>query len=293
MKNFFLDPNIKHKNKTVENRIQLFKYKNKEFPLPTEIEISESGTCNRKCSFCPRSAPEFEDIKEFISDDLIQKVIKELMPLDYSGVIRFSGFVEPLLDKKIFNHIYNFKKFLPNVRVEVVTNGDPLNLNRLKKLFESGLDKLLISAYDGKEDVIKFQKLVDECKLNEDQYIIRDRSLPEEENFGITLSNRSGMMENADFKIPSLKNPLNNPCYIPSYTLFFDYLGDVLMCPHDWGKKIILGNLKKENLLDIWFSDKSMKIRKNLVNRNRRFQPCNVCDVDGTLMGEANSQYFK
>ena len=251
------------------------------------------GTCNRKCSFCPRSAPEFEDIKEFISEDLVLKVINELMPLNYAGVIRFSGFVEPLLDKKIFNHIYNFRKFLPEVRIELVTNGDPLNLDRLKKLFKSGLDKLLISAYDGKEDVIKFQKLVDECKLNKDQYIIRDRSLPEEDNFGITLSNRSGMMENADFKIPSLKSPLNNPCYIPSYTLFFDYLGDVLMCPHDWGKKIILGNLKKENLLDIWFSDKSMKIRKRLVNSNRKFQPCNVCDVEGTLMGKANSQYFK
>ena len=126
------------------------------------------------------------------------------MTLDYAGVIRFSGFVEPLLDKKIFDHIYNFKS-LPKVRVEVVSNGDPFNLNRLKKLFDSGLDKLLISAHDGKEDVIKFQKLVDECKLNKDQYIIRDRSLPEEENFGITLSNRSGMMENADFKIPSPK----------------------------------------------------------------------------------------
>ena len=293
MKKFFLDPNIKHKKKTIQNRIQLYEYKKKMLPLPTEIEISESGTCNRKCSFCPRSAPEFEDVKEFISEELILKVIRELMTLDYAGVIRFSGFVEPLLDKKIFDHIYNFKKFLPKVRVEVVTNGDPLNLNRLKKLFDSGLDKLLISAYDGKEDVIKFQKLVDECKLNKDQYIIRDRSLPEEENFGITLSNRSGMMENADFKIPSLKNPLDNPCYIPSYTLFFDYLGDVLMCPHDWGKKVILGNLKKENLLDIWFSDKSMRIRKNLVNRNRKFQPCNVCDVEGTLMGEVNSQYFK
>ena len=65
------------------------------------------------------------------------------------------------------------------------------------------------------------------------------------------------------------------------------------MCPHDWGKKIVLGNLKKENLLDIWFSDKSMKIRKRLVNSNRKFQPCNVCDVEGTLMGKANSQYFK
>ena len=79
----------------------MFEYKNKQFPLPTEIEISESSTCNRKCSFCPRSAPDFSDIKEFISDDLIQKVVKELIQLDYAGVIRFSGFVEPLLDKKI------------------------------------------------------------------------------------------------------------------------------------------------------------------------------------------------
>ena len=52
------------------------------------------------------------------------------------------------------------------------------------------------------------------------------------------------MMENAEYKI-QVKNPLDNPCYIPSY-YYFDYLGDVLMCPHDWEKKIILGNLKKE-----------------------------------------------
>ena len=28
IKKFFLDPNIEHKNKTIENRIQLFEYKN-------------------------------------------------------------------------------------------------------------------------------------------------------------------------------------------------------------------------------------------------------------------------
>ena len=32
-------------------------------PLPSIVEISESGTCNRTCSFCPRSAPNFEDKK--------------------------------------------------------------------------------------------------------------------------------------------------------------------------------------------------------------------------------------
>jgi hypothetical protein len=25
---------------------------------------------------------------------------------------------------------------------------------------------------------------------------------------------------------------------------------------------------------------------------NRNFKPCNICDVEGTLMGEKNSTYF-
>ena len=289
----FLDSNIKFKNQTVTERLQLYFYKDKKLPLPTEIEISESGTCNRKCSFCPRSAPGFEDIKEFISKDLVNKISAELSELDYKGVVRFSGFVEPMLDKKIFDHIDTFKKFCPKSRIEMVTNGDPLNIDRLKKLFDNGLDKILISVYDGKEDVIKFQNMIDKLKLKKDQYIIRDRSLSEEYDFGITLSNRAGMMENAEYKIAKTVSPLKNPCYIPSYTLFFDYLGDVLMCPHDWGKKIILGNLKKEKLIDIWFKDKAIKIRNILVNSNRNFSPCNVCDVDGTLMGKTNAEYFK
>ena len=43
-----------------------------------------------------------------------------------------------------------------------------------------------------------------------------------------------------------------------------DYNGDVLMCPHDWGKKIILGNMNKDNFLDIWTSKKAIAIRKKL-----------------------------
>ena len=77
-------------------------------------------------------ASDFKDIKEFISKELILKVVKELKELNYSGVIRFSGFVEPLLDKKIYDHIQTFKKYLPLGRVEVVTNGDPLNLTAKK-----------------------------------------------------------------------------------------------------------------------------------------------------------------
>lgn len=288
----FLDPNIGNKSKTVEEKIQLFDYEGVKLPLPTEIEISESGTCNRSCSFCPRSAADFEDKKEFISNELHEKLCTELQKLNYKGTIRYSGFVEPMLDKNIYNLISMVKDFLPDCNVEMVTNGDPLNLKRLNKVFQSGLNRILISAYDGKEDADKLEDLCKEAQLSGDQYIVRHRYYTEEQDFGITLSNRSGLMENAEFKIKSLKEPLKNPCYIPSYTFFLDYQGDVLMCPHDWGKKIILGNLNKENFLDIWFSKKSMRIRRMLSNSNRNFSPCNVCDVEGTFMGEKNSEYF-
>ena len=293
IKKKFLDPNIKNKSKTVEDKIQLFDYAGVKLPLPTEIEISESGTCNRSCSFCPRSAKDFVDKKEFITNELHEKLCKELQDLNYKGTIRYSGFVEPMLDKNIYNLINMVRRFLPDSNVEMVTNGDPLNLKRLEKLFQSGLNRILISAYDGKEDADRLEDLCKSANLSSDQYIVRHRYYSEEKDFGITLSNRSGLMENAEFKIKSLAEPLKNPCYIPSYTFFLDYQGDVLMCPHDWGKKIILGNLNKTNLTDIWFSKKSMQIRKMLNKSNRNFTPCNVCDVEGTFMGEKNAGYFK
>ena len=99
MKKKFIDPLIKRKDNLTKN-IQYYK---KNIPLPSVIEISESGTCNRKCSFCPRSAPDFLDTKEFVSEDLISKLSKELSLYDYSGIFLFSGFVEPMVDKNIYN----------------------------------------------------------------------------------------------------------------------------------------------------------------------------------------------
>ena len=292
MKKKFLDTNLINKQKTVESRIQLINYKNQSLPLPTEIEISESGTCNRKCSFCPRSAPGFIDKKIFIDSKLHKKLCNELNQLNYEGTIRYSGFVEPLLDKKIYDLIKMVRAYLPNSNIELVTNGDPLNLERLQKLFRCGLNKILISAYDNKENADALEDLCKKANLSKEQYIVRHRYYSEDKDFGITLSNRAGLMENAEFKIASLKEPLKKPCFIPSYTFFLDYQGDVLMCPHDWGKKIILGNLNDKSLTDIWFSDKSIKLRKKLNRSNRNFAPCNVCDVDGTLMGEKNSNFF-
>ena len=94
-------------------------------------------------------------------------------------------------------------------------------------------------------------------------------------------------------KVYSLKEPLKKICSYPSYMFFVDYNGDVLMCSHDWGKKNILGNLKKDKIMDVWVSDNAMKSRKNLANGDREFSPCNVCDTGGSLIGEKHVEAWK
>lgn len=277
----FIDPALGRKSDLINDSLQLVD----GWPLPSVVEISESGTCNRNCVFCPRSAPSFPDVKEFIKPELISKLASELSELNYSGIFLFSGFVEPMLDKKIFNHIKIVRKYLPLARIEMVTNGDVLDLTRLKRLFASGLSTILISVYDSAEDAVRFNEMCIGAGLDSKQFVIRHRYLPEEQSFGITMNNRAGMMASAEYAIPALLEPLNAPCYYPHYTFFMDYLGDVLLCPHDWGKKKILGNLFKQSFREIWLSKVFMASREMLANANRKMSPCNECDVKGALMG--------
>ena len=43
--------------------------------------------------------------------------------------------------------------------------------------------------------------------LNKEQFVIRHRYYSEEKDFGLTISNRAGMMKNAEYNIQPLKNP--------------------------------------------------------------------------------------
>ncbi len=290
----FIDPNIKRKSEIIQNSLQFDK--DNKVPLFSLVEISDSGTCNRACSFCPRSDKDWIDKfdnKEFIKSELHESIVFQLQDLNYSGIVVYSGFNEPLLNKDIYKNIAQTRSYLPGAKIELITNGDVLNEKRLLKLFEAGLSTLLISVYDGPEDMIKFEKMCKNVKLEKDQYVIRKRYLPPEENFGITMSNRGGLMENAEHSVPSLKKSLNTACFYPSYTLFIDYNGDVLMCSHDWGKKNILGNLNKEKIMDVWLSNNAMMSRKNLSKGNREFSPCNVCDAGGTLIGKKHVEAWE
>ena len=146
-------------------------------------------------------------LNEFISQMLHEKIYDELKDNDFSGSVIFSGFVEPLLDKRIYKQIREIRNKLPQANIELITNGDPLNHERIEKLFDSGLSYLLVSAYDSEEQAIRFRAMLDKTNVDSSKYIVRNRYYGEEKDFGITISNRGGNMNNTEYNKVRIKAP--------------------------------------------------------------------------------------
>ena len=284
----FIDPNIARKSDILDQHLEKHTV-GAPPPFFSLIEFNLSGLCNRTCIFCPRVDPKvYSNVNEHIPVDLYEKVMKDLQEAGFDGTILYSAFGEPLLYKPIELLIEMSKQYCPNVRIEIVSDGDFVTPEKLRKLFGSGLTVLSISMYDGPHQVEAFEAMKKEVGLKDEQLVLRVRWLPPEEHYGITLSNRAGMVEIQEVGVGPLKEPLRQRCYYPFYQILVDYDGSVLLCPHDWGKKLVVGNLNHQSIQEVWDCRVMRRARTSLAAADRNFPPCDVCDVDGTRMGQSH-----
>ena len=293
IKKLFTDLNISRIDSFLDKHLKNAEDLSGSIPPFSSVEISINGACNRRCIFCPRVVKEdYPNILDSLDFSLFDKLIRDLTLINYEGRIAFSGFCEPLLSKNLDEYIFKIKNKLKKTTVEIVSNGDPLLAKNgkatLLKLYESGLDTIKISLYDGPHQIKIFNDLKKDLKLSDEQYIVRKRYLGPDESYGITISNRAGSVniKNEKFELKPLKEPLKQPCYYPFYKVLIDHNGDVLMCSNDWKKEKSMGNLSKDSLLKIWSNEKFIDLRKRLMRSDRNHKPCNVCDVDGLLNGK-------
>ena len=291
-KELYIDPSTNRKKDVVENKIQY----HQSIPLFSLLEFNIFGACNRSCAFCPVSDTSFyKNVYQGIELKLYEKILLELKEVSYSGTILFSAFSEPLLNKKIYLMIEMTKNYLQSSKIEIVSNGDVIikNNKTLKKLFDSGLDVLSISIYDGEKEFKYFEKLIKSSKIQNNKIILR-RRYKLGGNYGITFSNRAGLVNTNKFiseneeKIDMSNLPLNKNCFYPFYQMVVDYNGDVLMCAHDWKKESIIGTVKEQNIIEIWSSNIIKQSRSILSKDKRTFKPCINCNVQGDIMGHIN-----
>ena len=275
--------NINRRKLIVDEGIKFFK----GTPLPSWIELSLIDVCNRSCSFCPKSDEKVApDTYQKMSKKLIDKMHDDLKKINYRGVLTLCGYGEPLLHKEIE---YICKKLSKVSSVEIVTNGDPLNYKVIQKLYNANLSRLLISMYDGPEQVIKFKTMIKKSGVPEDFVILRDRWYTETENFGVKLTNRAGTISTGN----QIGNDVHTVCYYPSYQFLIDWNGDIFLCPQDWQRRQAMGNMMQESLFEIWMSKIMKKYRVDLLNGKRVNNPCKSCNATGTLLGINHAKIWR
>ena len=292
---YYIDPSTRIKNSIVKNNIRFVD----GFPIFTLLEFNIFGACNRRCSFCPVSDPKtFKNKYEGITLELYTKILNDLKQVDYSGDILYSAFSEPLLHKQMNELLSITGEYLPDCRLDIVSNGDIIKNNpqKLISLFESGLDAISISIYDGPTQMEYFRKMIRGLKLDDSKVNLRRRYF-EDNNYGMTISNRAGLIDSNEYRDRNegkiINTPLSRNCYYPFYQMVIDYNGDIIICPHDWKKESLVGNAGSDNIIEVWRNDKFNDMRKILSNNNRKFKPCINCDVRGDVMGAENYQVWK
>lgn len=71
----------------------------------------------------------------------------------------------------------------------------------------------------------------------------------------------------------------NLPCDMPKNNLCIDIRGDVVFCPDDYYKTIIIGDIKKQTATEIIESEKFKYISESLLRGERnKFNVCKNCN---------------
>jgi hypothetical protein len=67
--------------------------------------------------------------------------------------------------------------------------------NNIIKLTQSGVNKIVVSLYDGPEQIEKYNKLFVSSGIDKNKYILRDRWYKEEDGWGLMVTNRAGTLK--------------------------------------------------------------------------------------------------
>ena len=271
-----IEKNIKRKIPILDRDPQFFN----DIPIPSYIELSLIDVCNRDCNFCPKSdenvAPNTYNKME---KNLIDKLIRDLKKINFEGFFTMCGYGEPLLHPNILEITNSLGEFWG---IEIVTNGDPLNKKNLKDLYNSKVSKLVVSMYDGPEQVEKFNQMLIEAQVPKEFIVLRDRWHKGEE-FADYITNRAGTVKTGNqIKLSELKD---KKCFYSAYHAQIDWNGDMFLCPHDWQRRNPVGNLMQKDFFEIWNGNIITKYRKMLFEGKRDKLPCSKCNCDGKVHG--------
>jgi len=230
------------------------------------VEIEINHHCNRACSYCPNSVASRKEQGE-MRPELFEKIMQDLARNKYQGSISYEFYNEPMLAKKFDWFVETTRKYLPNNRIDLYTNGTLLTLDRFKKIHKLGVSRFIVTKHQGIDHYI-FDQTYDALTDEEKSFVIYQSYKD------LKLTNRGGVVKAGP------EHPLQlTPCFIPEFLMVITVLGNVLPCFEDFHEENIMGNIESSDLREIWENDKFKAFRLNLRKGLRHLEsPCKNCN---------------
>lgn len=287
-------------NKRIENI-------NNNLPkFPPKLIIENTNICNAACVMCPYK--KMTRKKGVMSFELFKKIIDEYSSSTHTKRLQMNNMGEPLIDPLIVRKI----KYAKEKGIEQVfffTNGSLLDKQLTEKLIDSGLDYMIISldgitkeTYEKVRKNLKFEEvinnienfmilrrerradrpkielhitLLNENRSDEKEFVKKMKNMAD--YVSVTYAHDwAGQQEAKNIEYIQKSHQLKlAPCsnLWSELTILWD--GRVALCCIDYEGKVILGDVNRESLQNIWKCEKLRMIRE--YHLKRQFDQIELC----------------
>ena len=201
----------------------------------------------------------------------------------------------------------------------VTSNTDPLgkvfNQEKIKRLFQFGVN-ILVADYYGEKDDMSYEEFCNGFKANtlgipvydiykdkptiwgyvgyDAAYIVTiDNTI--ERGFSRDLNNQAGntspeLIKRDGYTLEKL--PLMKRCHLPFREMAIRHDGTVPICCMDWQKEMIMGKFPETSLKEIW-EGKIFRMTRSLLFNKRRdlLNPCDRCNYHPVKVGLVEDPY--
>lgn len=269
---------------------------------PWVFQIEPTEGCTRSCRFCGLNLQRKKPGQYLhMPLTMIEKIAEDGYVLNPNARIELAMHGEPLVHPQIDEIIRILRKKFEKTQIQLTTNGNPIMgkmSRKIRKLFDAGLDILVIDTYKPERDRLQKEilslkdqfTLIDfykdwapkglspwnnyKRKYSGTVVIMDDISFHNNERKNRTLSNHNG--GNLDMSVPD--SPVEKMCVIPFRGMSICADGNVPLCCDDFGNDYVCGNVLYKTLSEIWYGNRFRAARRFIRNKMRYFSPCIRCN---------------
>jgi radical SAM protein with 4Fe4S-binding SPASM domain len=205
--------------------------------------------------------------------NLYKKIVDELAEINYSGRFTPHFYGEPLLDNRIIDLIKYTRQKLPKAHIVIFTNGDVLDYLLYRTLVAAGVDYFQISQHSkemGENIKDLFNNIDNATKRKRIKYVNMYKKKDLINRGGLINLPKQNPIKMFIKKIYRWYKPV---CFVDAITI--DYEGNCVLCCNDYLSSVKFGNVKTENIVDIWNKENYISIRNQLKLENKKV--LNIC----------------